>query len=284
MLLVALAACARTDTSSERQVTDDLGRTLSVPDPLARVVTLAPSVTELAFAAGAEERVVGVTDADDYPPRVTDLPRFQALPLDLEAVVSLAPELAVASDEVNDPRDAERLESLGIPTYTVHVGALGDVSRAVRDLGRILGTSGQAERAADSLDARLSELGADSSAGRPGVLVLVGDETLFAFGRGSYVHEMVALAGGRSITAGFELAAPVLSEEYVIDAAPDVIIGAWGTDYDISRLLELHPGWTGVPALRNGRVHSMDPDLILRPGPRLVEGTEAISRILAQAP
>jgi iron complex transport system substrate-binding protein len=256
---------------------------LSVPEPVRRVVTLAPSVTELAFAAGAGERVVGVTDADDYPSRVADLPRFQALPLDFEAVVSLAPELAIASDEVNDPRDAERLESLGIPTYTVHVGSLSDVSRVVRDLGRLMATSSAAERAADSLDARLARLGADSSSGRPAVLVLVGDETLFAFGRGSYVHEMVALAGGRSITSDFEMRAPVLSEEYVIDAAPDLIIGAWGTDYDTSRLMELHPGWTEVPALRNGRVHSMDPDIILRPGPRLVEGTEALSRILAQA-
>ena len=94
-----------------------------------------------------------------------------------------------------------------------------DVSRAVRDLGWLLGTARTADRAADSLDARLAGLGTDSSAARPDVLVLVGDQTLFAFGGGSYVHEMVSLAGGRSITSVFETRAPVLSEEYVIDAA-----------------------------------------------------------------
>ncbi len=279
-LLVAAVACGRPDARRDRQVVDDLGRSITVADHVRRVVTMAPSVTELAFSAGAGRFVVGVTDADDHPAAVAALPHLQALPLDHEAVVALRPDLVLASDEVNDPRDADRLASLGIPTFFVRVESLGDVSRAIRDLGDLLETALPASRAADSLDARLGALHRVPAEDPPGVLVLVGDEKLFSFGRGSYVHEMVSVAGGRSITAEFEMRAPVLSEEFVIDQAPDIIVGAWGSDYDVSRLLDLHPSWANVPAVRNGHVYAVDPDLILRPGPRLVDGTETIVRIL----
>jgi ABC-type Fe3+-hydroxamate transport system substrate-binding protein len=279
-LLLATSGCGPAGTPTGRPFVDDLGRTIALTGPVERVVTLAPSVTELAFEAGASHLVVGVTDADDHPGAVTRLPRIQALPVDHEAVVALRPDLVLASDEVNDPRDADRLAALGIPTYFVRIGSLGDVTRSVRNLGTLLGTGRAAREAADSLDARLGALARPPSGNPPDVLVLVGDATLFSFGRGSYVHEMVSAAGGRSITVGFEMRAPVLSEEFVIASAPDVIIGAFGTDYDPSRLLELHPAWKDVPAVRDGRVHSIDPDLVLRPGPRLVLGVEAIRRVL----
>lgn len=280
-LMIAAVGCSRPDAPHDRILVDDLGRTITTAEHIHRVVTLAPSVTEVAFEAGAGDLVVGVTDADDYPLRVGTLPRIQALPVDLEAIVALRPDLVLASDEVNDPRDADRLAALGIPTYFVRVETLADVSRSIRGLGLVLGTNKIADVVADSLDVALEALYLDEQVGRTSVLVLVGDETLFSFGRGSYVHEMVEAAGARSVTADFEMRAPVLSEEWVIDAAPRIIIGAWGAGYDVARLLELHPSWAGVPAIRDGRVYAVDPDLVLRPGPRLVEGTKLFAWIIA---
>jgi ABC-type Fe3+-hydroxamate transport system substrate-binding protein len=112
---------------------------------------------------------------------------------------------------------------------------------------------------------------------RPRVLVLIGDETLYSFGKGSYVHELVRLAGGRSITSTIETSAPTLSEGYVLTEKPDVIIGTWGPDYDPSTLLDLHPTWDVVPALQNGRVYSLPSSLLLRPGPRLVQGAQRMA-------
>jgi ABC-type Fe3+-hydroxamate transport system substrate-binding protein len=112
------------------------------------------------------------------------------------------------------------------------------------------------------------------------VLVLIGDDTLYSFGDGSYVHNLVELAGGRSITASIDTKAPTLSEEYVLKEKPDVIVGAWGSDYDSDRLLKLHPTWDVVPAVQNGRVYSLPSSLLLRPGPRLVQGARRMAAYL----
>lgn len=277
LLLVLVSAC-RTETAPPgRPLQDDLGRSVDVPARITRIVSLAPSVTELVYAAGAGSKLVAVTDADDFPPEVAGLERVQALPVNREAVVVLRPQLVLASEQVNDPRDAEALAGLGIPTWFVVVDSLGDVTRAIRALGALLGTESVANRTADSLDALHAELAAAPEPdARPDVLLLVGDRSLFSFGGRSYAHDLVHLAGGRSVTSGLTTKAPVLSDEFVLDAAPDVIVGAFGTEYDPARLLEFHPTWTSVPAIRNRAVHSIDPDLILRPGPRLFSGVLAI--------
>ena len=115
------------------------------------------------------------------------------------------------------------------------------------------------------------------AADSPFELFLIGDDTLYAFGDESYVHDLIALAGGRSATEAIGTNAPILSDEFVLTTKPDVIFGAFGEDYDPARLLALHPTWDIVPAVVNGRVYSLDPSLILRPGPRLVEGAQQMA-------
>ena len=125
LILLLLAGCGGRSTGDRtdagRTVVDDLGRTIRLVERPTRIVSLAPSATELLFASGAGDRVVGVTDADDWPPSVETLPSVQALPVDHEAIVALRPDFIVASEQVNDPRDAETLENLGIPTYFVSI-------------------------------------------------------------------------------------------------------------------------------------------------------------------
>ncbi|ARA92727.1 ABC transporter substrate-binding protein [Rhodothermaceae bacterium RA] len=286
LLLAGLAGpgCAPADPvpPAGRTVTDDLGRRVSLPDTIRRVITLAPNLTELVFAAGAGDRLVAASTADDYPPAVERLPRFSALPVDFEFVATLQPQLVLATDQVNNPRDADTFAALGIPTYFFHFGSVDDVLDGLRTVGALLHTADRARRTADSLRARLDRLAAWSAGlpERPRVLFLIGDQTLFAFGAGSYIHTLVEAAGGKSLTAALDTPAPVLSDEFVLTAAPDVIVGAFGTAYDPARLLALHPSWDVVPAVRQGRIYSLDPDLLLRPGPRLVEGAYALARVL----
>lgn len=284
-LVLLVAGCRGEAPVPSRSVTDDLGRTLVLPDRMERIVTLAPSVTELVVAAGAGHLLVAVTDADDFPPEVDSLPRIQALPVNREAVVALAPDLVIASEQVNDPRDADALAELGIATWFVRVDSLSDVPRALRALGDLLGTAETARRTADSLEAIRTRLRSSLPSGRPPtVLVLIDDRTLFSFGAGSYVHEMVALAGGRSITADLETRAPRLSDEFVLTRAPEVIVGSLGDDYRIERLLEHHPTWTLVPAVRDRAVYSVPGDLLLRPGPRLFAGALLLREALGTGP
>ena len=112
----------------------------------------------------------------------------------------------------------------------------------------------------------------DRAEERPLTLFLIDDEMLYAFGSESYMHALIDLAGGRSATAEIEAVRPILNEEFVLTRKPEVIFGAFGEGYDPAQLLEHHPTWGIVPAVRDGRVYGLNPDLVLRPTPRLLEG------------
>lgn len=254
---------------------------MQVDRPVERVVSLAPNLTELVYAAGGGEKLVAVTTADDYPPAVDTLDRISALPVDFEAVAAKTPDLVLATDQVNPPGDTDTFAALDLSVYFFSFTSLTDVFDGLRTMGTLLGTeevatdrAQQLERQVAALRARTDSLTNDE---RPRVLVLIGDDTLYSFGAGSYVHTLVEAAGGRSITASIDTEAPTLSEEYVLSEKPDVIIGTWGADYDPQQLLELHPSWDIVPAIRNDRVYSLPSSLLLRPGPRLVKGARAMA-------
>ena len=277
-LLLFVVGCG-SPVDPARSVEDDLGRTIHLPDTIGRVVTLAPALTEIVFAAGAGHKIVGVGRPDDFPPQIDTLPRYNTYPLDFEAVASLDPDVALASDQVNGMRDAEALHSLDIPTYFLASNSLDEIFGGIEDVARLLGTERAGKRTADSLRQEVTELRTRvRGAARPLTLVLIGQETLFSFGRESYMHELIELAGGRSATGDLDATAPVLSEEFVLSIKPDVIIGSWGEDFDAARLLDYHPTWNVLPAVENGRVYGVNPDLLERPGPRLVEGAWAMAR------
>jgi len=286
LLLFAMAAgCESPDGSSgPTTVTDALDRPVELARPVERVVSLAPNLTEIVYAAGGGSTLVAVTTADDYPPAVDTLDRLSALPVDFEAVTAQRPDLVLATDQVNPPGDTDTFEALDLPIYFFSFGSLRDVFDAIRTTGTLLGTDSAAADTAAALERELSRLETRTDAlppaERPRVLVLVGDDTLYSFGEGSYIHRLVAVAGGRSITDTLSTASPTLTEEYVLTEKPDVIVGAWGAEYDPDRLLELHPTWDVVPALQNDRVYSLPPSLLLRPGPRLIEGARRMAGYL----
>ena len=279
--LLLVAACAPPQ-EGPYQVQDELGRTIQLQGVPKRLVTLAPNVTELVYAAGAGARVVGVTTADDYPPAVAELPRFSALPVDFEAIVALSPDLVLASDQVNAPNDAGTLEALGIPVYFTSVTGLDDLFESIRSLGHVLGSASTADHTAQTLEDSLAQLRSllrDASS-TPRTLFLIGDVTLYSFGSGSYIHEVIAAAGGLSITADLESRAPVLTREFVLTQQPAVIAITQDSSYTAAQLLAHHPTWDVVPAIRDQRVYGVAASLYLRPGPRLVTGTWKLAHAL----
>lgn len=277
----AIVGCTAPE-QREIQIRDALGRSVEVSTPVQRIVSLAPSMTEVVYVAGGGDLLVGASTADDYPPAVHSLPRFGVNPLNLEAILAVEPHLVLATDQINHPDQVEPLQRLGIPTYFFSFRELADVPRAVRRLGELMGTSHVADARADSLllliDS-LSELTTDVRS-RPRVLLLAGIDPLYAFGRGSYVHDVVRRAGGESLTRDIPTPAPLLSEEYVLRSGADVIIGADTSDFTAERLSELRPTWDLIPAISDGRVYPIHPDLLFRPGPRLIEGAYRIAQLL----
>ncbi len=273
--------CGERAAPAGSATTDDLDRSLEITQPVERVLTLAPNLTELLFAIDRGEALVGASPADTYPPGLDALPQFGTYPLDAEAVVALRPDLVLATDQVNNPDDATALAEAGIPTYFFRFTRIEDVPRAMRRLGALLDAEAAAESSAAAFEARMEHIAAQTAElDRPRVLLLIGDETLFAFGNASYTQRLVEIAGGESVTAQLEGEAVTLSEEFVLEAQPDVIVGAFGPDYDPAMLSALHPAWRVIPAVRNRRIYTIDPDLVLRPGPRLADGAETLARLL----
>jgi iron complex transport system substrate-binding protein len=266
----------------DRQVIDDLDRTLHLPDTVRRLVTLAPSLTEIVFAAGAGERLVGVGQPDNFPPEIEKLPRFSTYPVDFEAIAALNPDLAIATDQVNSPRDAETLGALDIPTYFLSFERIEDVLEGILTVGILMGTENTARATVDSLRRELADLQAlvRTAERMPQVLFLIGTETLFSFGSESYVHEMIELAGAVSTTGDVGAVAPVLTDEFVLSRRPEVIMGPWGEADVTAELLKHHPTWEIIPAVQSERVYGIDADLVERPGPRLVAGIRAMAEKL----
>lgn len=278
LLLVSATSCAPEAPHAD-ELEDDTGAVVEVPERDARVLPLAPSLTELVAAVGGIDRLAGVSQADDFPPEVESLDTFSSYPLSIESVARLQPDLALAAVGVNSPDNVAALEEIGIPTYRFSFERVEDVPHAMRVLDTLLQTT-KGTRLASEFERRLQDVRARTANALPvRTLLLIGVEGLYAFGRDSYASEAVRLAGGANLTDPFSGAAAQLSPEAVIEMAPATIIVAT-TGNAREEVLETHPTFSTLPAVESGRVYSIDPNLILRPGPRLIDGIEALSRRL----
>jgi len=277
------------------ELVDSLGRKVVVARPAGRVVSLAPSNTEILFAVGAGDRVVGVTMMDDYPPEAkarTSVGGMSASSVNLELLASLRPDLVLATGGVQQPL-VEPLERLGLVVVGLDAEKPEDVSANIRLVGRLVGRDKEAEELATRFDARLDAVRrrvADrGDAPRPKVLYLLYDEPLMTVGPGTFLGRMIEAAGGDNVFGDVSARYPTPSEEEVLVRAPEVILATFGlmgggggrTDEEGRKRLLNRPGWGGVPAVRDGRIHALDENLTTRVGPRLVDGLEAMERALA---
>lgn len=278
--LVVLGACGGESTSTG-PITDDLGREVVLDSIPSRVVGLAPNLTELIATASGFDRLAGAALADDFPPEVSTLLRFQSVPLNREALLALEPHLVFGTVGVNSPQDLDALRDLGVPTYAFRFAALSDIPRSLRTIDSLLGTS-RGHLVAEEFEARVTEVRRRTAGQTPRrVLLLIGAEngTLFAFGRDAYASEVVRLAGGANVTDGITGDAAQPSVEQILAEPPDVVLIA--TEADAREfLVDEVPALAGLPAVQAGRVYAVEPDLILRAGPRTVVALETIARIL----
>lgn len=275
LLAFAIGACGPGPSGPR---TDDTGRPVVLDGTPERVVPLAPNLTELVAAAAGVERLAAVSQADAFPPEVTSRPRFTSFPLDVEGLVALEPDLVLASTDVIAPAQIEGLTALALPVWSFTFDEVADVPRALRTLDTLLATTGGAAAAAAFEARRRAVTDAVRGTRPPRTLLLVGPDALYAFGRDSYASELVRLAGGENLTDRYAGAAAQPSAEAVLEMAPEVIVvlGDGGRD----ALLSAHPALAQTPAARTGRIYTLEPDLVSRAGPRLIDGLEALGRLL----
>lgn len=296
-LLAALSGCAAAPaaqpptpaapTAAALAVTDSLGRRVVLDAAPARIVSLAPSVTETLFAIGAGPRVVGVTTFCNYPPAADALPEvggMTAKTISVEAIVDLTPDLVIAGADSQQPV-VEALGQLGIPAVVLAPKSFEEVYASIEQAGYLTGNAPGAAAVVADMRARVEAVTA-AVAGipaeeRPTVFYEVFDEPLMTAGPGTFIGQMIALAGGESIFADASEDYPEVSAEAIVERDPDVILGPDShADKLTPELVAARPGWGELGAVRAGRVHLLDGDIASRPGPRLADALEAVARAL----
>jgi iron complex transport system substrate-binding protein len=284
---MALAAwgCERRPPPAGRGILmDEAGRRVMPRAlPAERIVSLAPNVTELLSALGAVPRIVGVDNYSDEPVGVLDgIPRVGSdYEPSLERIVALSPDIVLTSLSANRRETVEALERLGVPVFVTDTRSLPDLERLLRTLGTITGRERQSDLEIRRLRVGLDGVRRRSASGpRPRVLVVVWADPLYVAGRGTFTHDLIEIAGGTNIASdvvGF-VRYPL---ERVLRSAPEVLV------LPTHSSAEQGPGavgtwsrWPQIPAVRRGRVHAVEDTIIIRAGPRLVEGAELLLRLI----
>jgi len=262
-------------------VLDDTGNNVHLAAPAQRIVTLAPHATELVFAAGAGERIVGTVSYSDYPAAASAIPRIGSnSQIDIERLVALKPDLLVVWLHGNAAAQLEKLRSLGIPLFYSEPQHLRDIPDAVLRLGRLTGTEQQAQTTASGLRAQLAALDTRYRA-RPPVRLFyqVWPQPLYTLNGKHIVSDAIALCGGVNIFAGLTAIAPTVSVEAVLLENPEAIVTG-----DLNRKnqdgIALWRAYPALLAVQRRNLISLDGDLLSRPGPRMIEGAAALCNSL----
>lgn len=282
--LLGVAALAIAAGAAGETLVDDRGRSVTLERPPARIVTLAPHLAEVAFAAGAGARVVGVSVFSDFPPEVARLPLIEASGrVDLERVVRLAPDLALAWRGGNRVQDLERLERLGIPVFATEARRLADVARVLRAVGRLAGSSAQGEAAAVAFEGAMADLRARYR-GRTPVRVFyeVWHAPLMTVSGAHLVSDLLALCGAHNVFEDAQSLIPAVSAEQLYARNPDVVVVS-DVGLDDTAALARWRRFAALPAVRAGRVYAINASLANRMGPRVVEGAAALCDLTDRA-
>jgi len=247
-----------------------------------RIVSLAPNVTELAYAAGAGGTLVGTVEYSDYPAAARELPRVgDAWRVDVERVLALRPDLVLSWASGTPEDTVARLRSMGLHVVPIETFRLADVSAALRTIGQIAGTVQVADAAARRYEDAVRSLRA-SHAGvrRLSVFIEIDDEPLYTVNGRHVISEVVELCGGSNVFADLPQLAPPVALEAVLARDPEVILS---TDDTISDPGRLWRPWTRLQAVRSGTIYSLNSDTLTRATPRLAEGARAVCAALDDA-
>jgi iron complex transport system substrate-binding protein len=271
-------------------VTDDDGRELTIDAEPARIVSLAPSNTEIVCALDACDRLVGVTDFDDYPPEVADVDDVViAATVDVELVVGAEPDLVLAAgNELTPAAVIEQLEALGLPVLVLYPETLDEVYADIELIGTALGQAPEAGELVADMQARVDAVAAAvDGADRPLTLyeVFHSEGTTYTAGEGSFLASLLELAGSVPLTGD---AQGVLAAEDLVAADPELILlGTASYDTTLAEpaaaleTVRARAGWTELRAVRDGAVVAYLDDIVTtRPGPRIVDGLEALARAI----
>lgn len=281
--LTAMMVLLGLGLASGATVTDEVGRKVEVQPKPARIISMAPNITEILFALGLADRIVGVSSYCNYPPEALKKePIGGYINPSLEKVVSLRPDLVIGTADGELRPFVNKMASMGISVYITNPGTVDEVIRTIRHVGELTSSLSEALKLGRFMRQRIQGVEERvKGRPRPRVLHLLSFEPLMSSGKGSFVHDLIELAGGENIVKGLKARHPRISMEEVIAKDPQVIL--------LSGMVLKDPGgeqkhwwdrWKEISAVKSGRIHVIHPDIIHRPSPRIVDGLEAVAKAI----
>lgn len=278
-LLLCLVFLAAIPCRGTRTVTDETGRTMTLPDHPHRIVCLVPSVTDSVFALGAADDVVGISDYVKYPAAAMAKPSVGSISNpSLETLIALHPDLVIGIPKNTQQAVLDKIVQLGIPVYLVDPHGLGGIFHSLQSLGTALDREPQARALVGSLEARVSAV-RRSVAGKPVVQVFVPiayEPGIITIGRGAFIGDLIEAAGGHSITTDLPQEWAHVSMEAIVARAPQALLLMRGGHITLENLRE-KPGWSMLPAVQSRRVYLMDKRIDF-PSPVAIDALEDLAK------
>lgn len=265
-------------------IEDDFGHEVKLPGPAQRIISLAPHITELVFASGAGEKLVGTVSYSDFPEAAKQVPRIGTnKQLSYESIVGLNPDLVLSWRSGNGDEVASRLRSLGINVHESEMAALEGVARTLRVYGALSGNAKQAELKAQEFVDRLERLRKRYSHQAPmGVYYHIWNEPLLTLNDDHIISDVMRLCGGRNVFAESVALVSRISVETVIRKNPQVIIAS-GMDQARPEWLDDWRQWTSMVAVEENQLYFVPPELLQRHTPRIMQGAEMVCNYLDRA-
>jgi len=282
-VIIFLLTLGYTVSSWGETFKDSLGRKITLKGDPQRIVSLAPNITEILYVLGLGERLVGVTQFSSYPPEASLKPKVGSyINLNVEKIISLSPELVIGTVDGNNPGVVSLLEQAGIQVFIVNPRKVKQIIDTIASIGEVCGVNEKADIVVGQLNRRVNHIiRSIASRERPLVFLQINVRPIMTVNRNTYHHDLIRLAGGRNMAEDEPITYPRISLEEVIRRKPDVIIVSSmerGGRFEKARQAWLR--WKSIPAVKNNRVHLIDSDLIDRPSPRIIDGLDAMVRII----
>ncbi|MCW8900007.1 MAG: cobalamin-binding protein [Gammaproteobacteria bacterium] len=262
-------------------VKDDEGRRITLYQPANRIISLAPHITESLFAAGAGDKVIGAVSYSDYPEAAKKIPRVGGYPsLDVETILSLKPDLIVAWASGNNMKQVDKLAALGIPVFKSEPRYPLDIAKTIKHFGILAGTTEISTKASNEFIQHYMRLKKQySNKTKIKVFYQFWNSPKMTINGKHLISKMINLCGGINVFAGLHSITPKVSVESVIATKTDVIIAGDKGENKSQWMSEWAP-WVQVPAVKNEQIYFIDPDLLNRAGPRILQGADQLCELL----
>ncbi|MGI8670435.1 MAG: ABC transporter substrate-binding protein [Aridibacter sp.] len=261
---------------TNREITDDLGKKIDLPNEITRAVSLAPNLTEIIFAVGAGDKLVGVTSFCNYPQEATKIQKVgDTLKPNIENIIALKPDIVFVSTASQLESFTDTLEKQGIDVFITNPNSLEDIYKSIEKIGEVFGNTERAIKLVGDLKTRVAEVESKTENAEKIKTFVQIDKSLYTIGKESFLTDLIEKAGGVSVTKDVETSYPKISKEKAFALNPDAIILSDSPDNN-----EPNEVFANSNAVKNDKVFKINADILSRPSPRIVDALEQIAKSL----